>query len=60
MTDPAPRQKRKTPSNPKLAEVGWEDLEPTQLIERAGEHVRQKVRESTESLRKACAPKQPA
>lgn len=59
-TPPAPRVKRTSPSNPKLAEAGWDRLEPTELIERAGEHVRQKVRESTENLRKACAPKHPA
>lgn len=39
------RQKRVSPSNPKIAREGWEDLEPTTLIDRARERIREAARE---------------
>ncbi len=43
------RQKRVSPSNPRLIAEGMHELEPTQLIDTA----RQKLREAT---REICAP----
>jgi hypothetical protein len=45
VADQKKRQKRTSPSNPKLAAEGWEDLEPTTLIDRAREKIREATRE---------------
>jgi hypothetical protein len=43
-----PRKKRTSPSHPRLQALGWEDLEPTQLLQKA---VR-KLKETTEDANK--------
>lgn len=46
MTTPDPkRQKRVSPSNPRLVAEGMHELEPTQLIDRAREKLREAARE---------------
>lgn len=50
MTEAPPRQKRTSPSNPKLVEAGWDRLDPTELIDRASQHVRDKVQQTSDAI----------
>lgn len=54
MTDPA-RKRRVKDSNPKIRSLGWEDLEPTQLIDKATE----RLREAASSAKRLTEPSPP-
>jgi len=38
------RVKRSSPSHPRIAKEGWEDLEPTQLMDLSRERIREATR----------------
>jgi hypothetical protein len=54
MTEPA-RKKSSKASHPKIKALNWEDLDPTQLIDRSIE----KLKEAAQHNREHCQPSEP-